>query len=314
MGIIGKLFGHHPDIPTPEWAHFFAPGGYAAFETALRKDLDSRNLPFELIADEGVVMLTGEGIESGQFGLGNLAQLCNQSPRRFWAKLIADHFDMVLQTAKSAESSLDRFENDFEAAREVLKVRLYPSDMPNRDFMVFREPADGLIAALVYDLPQSVASVHKDHAEKWGKSEDELFALGLENVKAEGLIQPSIVEVPGGATVTALTGGSFFTASHLLFLSDYLKPENELGAVACVPHRHTVMFHPIQDEMAVSAMNALIPAAFGMFQEGPGSISPYLYWYHDGKLQRQPTEITDTSIEFEPTEEFIFQVLNRIRG
>src|SRR5207237_2994432 len=121
----------------------------------------------------GLVRLTGEGAQSGQFGLGNLAQLCNQSPRRDWPKIVASHFDMVLQTAKSSESVLDQFAGDFEAARQVLKVRLYPSNVPNQDFMLCRTPADGLLEALVYDLPHSVASVHKDTADNGGREFEE---------------------------------------------------------------------------------------------------------------------------------------------
>jgi len=314
LGIIGKLLGQgEPEEPAPEWASFFRPGGYHAFEALVRENLESRGLGFELLPEEGMVRLEGVGKESSQLGLGNLAQICNQSPRRAWTTIVSGHFDMVLKTAKDAEATWDRLAAEFEEARSIIKVRLYPADVANKDFMAWREPADGLIATLVYDLPQSVASVHKDHIEKWNRPLDELFEIGLANVKEEGLIEPTHFDVSGGAKVNAISSGSFFTASHSLFLGDYLSPENELGAVVSVPHRHTVLFHPIEDARAVNAMNAMIPAAAGMFQEGPGSVSPHLYWWHDGKLQRQHTEITANSIEFEPSEEFLYQVLNKIR-
>jgi hypothetical protein len=94
-------------------------------------------------------------------------------------------------------------------------------------------------------------------------------------------------------------------------LEDYVK-EAPFGALAAAPHRHAVLYHVIRDRSAIKAINAMIPAAFGMFQEGPGSISPNLYWWQSGRLTLLPSRVTAKSIEFAPPPEFVENVLNRL--
>src|SRR5262249_43650714 len=157
------------------------------------------------------------------------------------------------------------YEQDFEEARKVLKMRLYPDDMPTLNTMVTESLGDGITAALVYDLPESIASVHEDHFKAWGKPFEELKSIAIENIKAEGIITPMTLPAEGGATVTGLIGDGFFTASHALFLKEYLPEPCELGALVAIPNRHSVLFHPIADSKALGALSSLIQAAMGMF-------------------------------------------------
>jgi hypothetical protein len=60
------------------------------------------------------------------------------------------------------------------------------------------------------------------------------------------------------------------------------------------------------------ALNSMIPIAFGMYQEGPGSLSAGLYWWRAGKLQLLPTKVTAQSITFSPSDDFVEAVLNRV--
>ena len=314
MAFLDKLLGRNGDpTPPPGWATFFKPGGYAQFEEQIRADLGARGYKFELFPEEGYVRLDHPDLQNSQLGLGNVAQHCAQNPPRRTKEIIKNHFDLIFNNLEERLKLTERFGN-FDEARKVIKVRLYPADISGRDFMVKREPAFGLLAALVLDLPQEVASVHKeDQFNKWGLHEDEVFAIALQNVKEQDKTEPQRLDVAAGASVNALIGDSFFTASRALMLGDYLPPESELGAIAAIPHRHVVVFHPIIDSKALHAITAMIPMAAGMFNEGPGSISPHLYWWQDGKLQMQPSHISEKGIEFEPTEEFLYQALNKIR-
>lgn len=314
MALIDRLFGKQGDRePTPEWANFLGDS-YLAFAATVRGDLDRRELAYTLDDDEGSVSLTGEESEGQKFGLSNLAQTCHEYPRRKWRSIVQNHFDGVFRIASTVDSELVKLGADFSTARKLLKVRLYPEDMAGMEFTAQRPIADGILAVLVYDLPDSVASVSTDHVSRWGVPEEELFEIGLANVKAESEMKP--ISLPGqdGAVVYGLIDdNNLFAATRALYLEDFLPTGLELGAIVAIPNRHAVLFHPIVDSKAVGALSSIIPAAVGMHQQGPGSVSPHVYWWQSGKLQRQPMEITDDGIHFNPTEEFIFQVLNRIR-
>src|SRR2546421_1501604 len=138
--------------PTPDWAEFMGDQ-YPRFADAVRADLDGRELSYTLNAEEGAVELTGAEVEGQKFGLGNLVQVCHRAPRRKWPEIVRNHFDTILRIAGSATSELDELASDFERARALLKVRLYPEDMAGREFIVSRSPAEGIISALVYDFP-----------------------------------------------------------------------------------------------------------------------------------------------------------------
>lgn len=313
MTFLNRLLGRESDQePTPGWAEFMGDG-FGGFARTVRADLDARNLEYSFEAEEGCINTTGQGREGQKFGLGNLAQLCSQNPRRKWAGLVKQHFDTILNISNQADSALDAYGEDFEAARSLIKVRLYPDDMAGLEFMTTQIPAEGIVAGLVYDLPESVASVHSDHVAKWAIPVDELFEIGLRNVREQDEVKPTKLPGQDGAAVIGLMGESFFTASHALMLDQYLPADLELGAILAIPNRHAVLYHPITDSTAFGALSSIIPAAMGMFEKGPGSVSPHVYWWQTGVIQRQPVETTDQGINFNPTEEFIFQVMNRIR-
>jgi hypothetical protein len=49
-----------------------------------------------------------------------------------------------------------------------------------------------------------------------------------------------------------------------------------------------------------------------MYQEGPGSLSPTLYWWKPGSLTALPSKVTATSISFSPPTVFVDEVLNKV--
>ena len=135
---------------------------------------------------------------------------------------------------------------------------------------------------------------------------------GAEDVRVEGRLDTKAIEA-GDLRILAFTGESYFTASHALFLEDYLRPVPEHGALLAVPHRHSVMFYPIVGTDAVHAVQTMLPAAFGMFHEGPGSISPDLYWWRRDRIVHLPSKMTAKQATFRPPEEFV-EMLNGLGG
>ena len=87
---------------------------------------------------------------------------------------------------------------------------------------------------------------------------------------------------------------------------------NNFGVVAAVPNRHTLLWHPIVDPSALRAIDALVVMAANLCAEGPGSISPHLYWWKDGTLATLPTRETEEHYEFVPPDDFVDEVLEKL--
>lgn len=311
MTFIGRFFGSRDDVP--DWARFFTPDQYRDFLVALDGELRRRQIPFEI--GDGTVHVAPPGGEASDYGLLNLAQTCHASAAVEWPSTIREHFDNAFRSSKDAQE-FDEKAGSLDNVRHALKVRLYHTDylaQMGGTGLIHRQPAEGLIETLVYDLPGSVRTVPPDHARTWGVAEDELFRLGLQNVRAEvPAPMRQTFDVGKGASLHALVGDSFFTASHVLFLDEHLGKATPWGAVVAVPHRHAVLFHSIEDMRVMPALNSMIPIAFGMYQEGPGSLSAGLYWWRQGRLQLLPTKVTAQSISFSPPDDFVEGVLNKV--
>jgi len=66
-------------------------------------------------------------------------------------------------------------------------VRLYPSDTRGIDHAGLTRPiAEGVVATLVDDLPNAIASVSAEAIAAWGLRTEDLLRLALENVRKEG--------------------------------------------------------------------------------------------------------------------------------
>lgn len=307
MGFFSRLFSS--GSPPPEWAGFFPAADWKAFKGVLQQHLRGLDASFDWPGGRIVIRLPGQG--ETQAGLSNLAQVCHQNPRADWPRIVSGHFSTLLGPNPDTEEA-ERLRGDFEAAREKLKVPIYPGEaleVMRASGPVVREIADGLAAVLVLDLEQTVRSVGRDDVSGWKKPDDELFEIGLANVKADGPLSAERVALEKGGHIDLLGSDSFFAASHVLFLENYLPPGNRHGALAAVPHRHAVLMHAIESLHAVIAVSTLASAAAGMHREGPGSISPDVYWWRPGRVLRIPTEVKGKEIRITPPAEFL-DVLN----
>lgn len=300
-----------PGRSVPHWARFMDSGSFQVLVDLIAAEFEHRAIPFEFNIDDGLIQLPERGKEGAALGLLNLAQMCHRAPLHQWPTIVAQHVSRSIDLAKECDDSLDLLAGDLEQARKHLKVRLYPSDVGSDIFLTVREPMPGVKAVLVYDLPETIHSVHADHVQAWGVSLEELFSIALANVKANDRVEPRSFPIDDTSSVMLLGGESFFTASHSLCLEEYLQPAPAEGALVAVPHRHAVVFHPINDAGVLVALTAMIPMARGMFQEGPGSISPSVYWWRGGHFTLLPAELVDGKIEFKPPEEFV-EMLGRI--
>jgi hypothetical protein len=294
----------------PRWARFMRDGEWDVFIAAVEDELRKRGWVYRL--EDGYVWAPWGGDTDEALSLLNLAQLCHAAPDEDRPRVIATHFD-ALVAGKNDRVLADTLATDLARARPHLKVRLYPRDTfrGDADQFVVRDVADDLCAVLCFDLPSNVVTVNADSLVKWNCTADDVWYQALANLRRTERAAVEDVDV-GGAVLRAMTGDSFFVASNLLLLGDYLGEAPAWGAIAAVPNRHTLVFHPIQDPSALRAIDAMVVMASGMCAEGPGSISPNLFWWRDGQLRTLPSHEADDHYEFVPPDEFVTEVLEQL--
>src|SRR5690606_17545092 len=96
---------------------------------------------------------------------------------------------------------------------------------------------------------------------------------------------------------------------HAFLLGERLPAEANGNAVFAVPHRHALLYAPMTDMGVVESINRLIVTGVSMFQQGPGSISPGLYWWRSGSISLLPAQLDGGNVQFAPPDEFV-AVLN----
>jgi hypothetical protein len=297
MGFLRRLRGEPAAVPA--WASFFTPDDYASFLDVVRADLDRSGAQYTI--DDGTVRISGT---DEAFGLSNLAQLAHLTERNEWPELVAGHFANLRATTGR---DLGALAGDFDQVRSTLRVRLIADEsmggMSPKDIGGSRAYVPGILQVLVYDFPDSTASVPPDHVEGWPLDADAVWEVATDNVRLEP--QPSRQEVPAqGGVFTMAIDDSFYVASRALRLADEL-PRGTIDAVFAVPNRHMLLSHAIRDVSVVGAMQAMMQVTSKAFLDGPGSISNQLYWWHDGQVVHLPISAQGDRIDFMPPEEFV---------
>ena len=306
MGFLKRVLGGgnaEEREPGPAWAQPMGRRETDDFVAAVRAELERRGMAHDV--GEGSIRVERNAAWN-DYGLSNLAQLCHQLGRREWGEAIASHFGNLF-AAEDADAEIRERARTFDGVRDVFKVRLYPgaslggmeADPPAR-----WELASGLTAAFVYDLPTSVATANVEQVRGWDMSRDELLAAALDNVRADA-VECQAIGDGGRSAMVACVAEHFFAASHALLLSERLRDAGAGQAVFAVPHRHALLYAPMVDMAVVQAINQLIPSAVGMFNQGPGSISPGVYWWRDGSVTLLPAQFDGQNVQFAPPDDFV---------
>ena len=199
---------------------------------------------------------------------------------------------------------------DLAVARRVLKLGLYAGDAVEEP-IAWKSPAPGLIAVLLYDLPDALVPVPAAHAAAFGRPADELFEIALENIKAWADLKVETRTLDDGAALTALFGSDAFTAALALALGDYLERPAPHGALVGVPYTGAVLYHIVADARWASAARALLHEVARLC-EGDDALSPHLYWWHDGRLTAFPAEVAGDAVRLDPPRAFLDEVVARL--
>jgi hypothetical protein len=290
---------------VPGWSDFKDPKDFDAFIDLVNAWLAANTREFHDRGDASIDVVTPTG-EPLVVGLTNLEQMCRRSKRSDWPQLIAGHFASLMVQVEGPDLS-------FESARSMVKIRVFPEqiaipDDPDPSKSAVTEViAPGLRWILALDLPTTVRSLSRGDLGDWGRTPEEMYDLGLANVREQDV--PLDRDLGDG--VRLLLGDSFFVATWALMLERYLDPIPEHGALVALPHRHALAFKPISDLSVVQAISGMLNLAIESYREGPGSISPNLYWWRAGKLTLLPSRLEGKRVNFMPPDEFT-EMLNSL--
>jgi hypothetical protein len=289
--------------PVPEWASFFTPERFAIFVERLELALEKAGIPYELDLEEGSWKALDE--QGGKvYGIVNLAQICNQMPMDDWDAEIGPFLERIRNL-----HSEDEVPSDLETVKPMLRVRLFASESVDASMLVTRPVALGFVTCLAVDLPDKILTVSPERAAGYGVPIDMLFEIGLQNVIEKSAAEVKSFPVGDGAEILSLSGNDFFVASLALALNRILGDEPPYGRLVAVPGRHQALAASLVDASSLGALGPLVHAARGMFRDGPGSISPYVYWVQDDQWERLDIDLTERGGGVEGPDTFVEQVL-----
>ncbi|MEM1333683.1 MAG: hypothetical protein AAGG08_09515, partial [Actinomycetota bacterium] len=263
-------------VEQPGAFSYVEPDTWLDFHCELYDVVDDLGLPVDRI-EPGVVRLR-RGVAIPVLGL---VEQCNERPREDWPLLIERYLGgmaALLGTEPNGRSTPDSID---------LRVRLVPSSPIDATMLAAlgaRPVADGIAALLSVTTPEGPRTVSLDELDQLGWDVEETWASAWAQTKL--LEEPEELDAVdlAGVEVVHVFGCSEFTASLACSMEHFLGPLGEHGAIVGLPCDHTILVHPIGGSDSRRAIGTLVPIVRRLHADGPGSLSPQLYWWKAGRL------------------------------
>jgi len=294
-----------PDIVWPE----LSIGDADALRLLARRAF--ADLGLDVVVDVGGAVDT-----SGRhFDLEGLAKACQRADggRLAWPEVVRRHVTGIVDALDA--SPFDGRDTALLLASTYSRV--VTADSVTSGGMAYaRTVAPGLVEVLNLDLPESVAFFGDDAVQEHGPIDD-LWRAGRVNLRGVEAEERQTLEREGGR-VQVLFSDSMFMASTVLQIDEVVAretghvPDPDLGVLVAVPHRHQLAFHVIGDDTLLASLALL--AKFGAVghTDSLGPISPDVYWWHHGRLDRLTT-IEGERIQVDADVEFT-RVVEQVTG
>jgi hypothetical protein len=303
-----------PKVVVPDWADFFKPDEYTAFMKAVDQYFLEKSISYT--TENGTVRTNDERFGFIYLGLLNVAQNCKQTTTDDYANKVAYHFDMI-QSSQAFQKEFDAKTSDFEYVRDYIGVRIHHEEYIRHgggaEKTLSRHLEGNLYALLIYDLPEMTINISPEDIKVWGKEFDELFDLGVANIKQKYPTNPQLVEM-NERNIWFDSADHFFTSNIVFEMEEKRYLIGTYGSLVALPHRHSVLIYPIENEEVLPAITQLMPVVYGMHKEGPGSLCEQIFWYKNGVFTNLPYSIEERKISFFPPEEFVAMVNGLIKN
>lgn len=291
------------------WEQYLTPSRWAAFVQQLTAYFEAKHLPIHLEADSSFQ------IGGNKMGLLNVVQKCALAEPAEWGQIISEHFDNLF-TATDEFEKVSEQAKDYVLATSLLAVRLWPrnyADSLGYDKLVYRTDLEDTVSVLVFDLPTSIRNITPGDVAGWQRPVEELFRVALSNTLENNPPEVQEQALPDDLKVWVFLGDNFYVASQALLLEHFPQCLGTHGAIVGIPRRHTLICYPINSLEVLKALNYLPIIIHAMDKEGPGSITPNVYWYTRGRFVKLPYELSETAYSLTPPEEFL-EMLNEMAG
>ena len=241
--------------------------------------------------DDGVISV----LPDTHHGLENIAKTCAGSDEADWRGLIAAHFDTLRRSGSS-----DPQIGSYESVRDRLVVRLWDQNVEAIRTIgpVSRDDVPGLKTLLSIDYPETVATVGRSKLEHWGVSDEELFAVAIENTLrlASRELEVQRQETTG---LELIQGDSLYVSSFMLALDTLPGERSGYGEIVSVPSASALLRMPLT-AAAIGHIHELVGITWGLYADSRGSTSRRVWWYFDGKFEEIECTVNDKQIAMKP--------------
>lgn len=230
-----------------------------------------------------------------QFGLWNIAALCNDRPEKEWPELVRNH----VATLVAPWADVEQLSEETLHASTYLRI-VEVAGIPNPDWYPSAvRLGEDAVTILAIDLPDTVSTPQESFwAERGGV--DRWVATGRANLRALAIsdeLEHQWIDAGGQGGFHVVMGDSFFAGSTALLIEDLVRrfdPDADLarGVLVTVPFRHQLAFRVIDGTPdSALALNNLY--RFGMlgFSDAPGPVSPNVYWVREGSWEQLSREV-----------------------
>ncbi|GGS56664.1 hypothetical protein GCM10010156_14070 [Planobispora rosea] len=214
---------------------------------------------------EITVRLTGLRAEAGR------------RSREDWPMLVSEHLAHTLATL---DEPLDAC--DLSQVRPLLRTRIQPDDDLASARVVGRHLTADLVEVLTVGYGTGGRPVRPEEVRCWPVTAAQALDLALDNARQDERLTVTEEDL-GGVPVRRLTGPTACATAHLRRLDDYLSVPAD-GVLVVLPDPATLVVHPIEGIGVVRAIERLRLLALQEFERGDDPLSPYVYWWHGGRL------------------------------
>ena len=177
-------------------------------------------------------------------------------------------------------------------AQPMLKLRMHLREKVPASTPLGVPFGDDVLGVLALDRGDRVTLVKLVDANHWGRPFDDLLEIARRNTRAEPGLKHERIQLKGGGgeAVLCSSEGRFFAAAQALWPETLLGEIGRLGALVAVPNPHVAMAYAIDDARTLAAIDVLAPWTQRRVAAVQNPISPHLYWWRPGSIQRLDAE------------------------
>jgi Tetratricopeptide repeat len=220
---------------------------------------------------------------------------CRKQPPDQWRAVVTDMFTTF---AEFAESVSDVDTMAWPELSERVRARIISSSEVEQadERLSYAWPlADGLYEVLCIDFPGVVSYMNTSQVAM--HDVERLREAARRNTRAEPISGVTLLD-DKGAAVHVLYGASSFVASKILdieaLVPDYIR-DTSRGVVVGAPARNWLVIHPVETtDKLLASIEVMCQVCPHNYKEFAGQISPNLYFWKDGVLERISREVPDT--------------------